>query len=291
MQDALKPPQLPLITDGNLAHWLGRGVARHHHPPFKIASALNLDAPDIVMTAHQAFHSAGAQLLRTNTLGAERVTLARYGLEERTEAINNSGAALVQNVTGPAGFKMGVIGQILSGENGLDMDAAARERAYSEQIVYLSDTDVTFFLLEHFTHLSEAEMVLKIVLNASDAPLLAQLRMDDQGRTLDGEPIQSASRALIAQGAGAIGVTCSPWESTLKALEDLLTLGVPVSIMAGLHDSNTTAPFTNAPAWSPEEYAEHLGTLVGEGVHIVGGCCGVSPEHTRALVGWLHPES
>ena len=229
------------------------------------------------MAAHQEYFRAGAQLLRTNSKGAERVTLERYGMDERTEAINNSASALLQSATTVDILKMGVIGQIRPDPRGTLADGAARERAYSEQLVYLSDTGVTFFLLEHFQSLEEALLVVRTARRCSDAPVLAQLQFSPEGNTSEGTAALEAARMLVDAGAGAVGVGCMEDWALLDVLADqMLTLGVPVSLMPG-------NPGTVRETPPPGEYAARMVHLAGRGVQILGGCCGITPDHIQAL--------
>ena len=179
---------------------------------------------------------------------------------------------------------MGAIGQILPDANGAPAPVVKRERAYAEQIIYLADTGVTFVLLEHFGSLEEALRVLRIVHDASDAPVLAQLRFDSRGRTEEGLTCDEAARRLVDAGADALGIGCGPAPEHLPPLlGDLLQFGLPVSVMPGVSGQSLPSPYPEAPDLSPAAFAEMLAGLAEQGAAIVGGCCGVTPEHIRAL--------
>ena len=270
----------PMIADGSVRSRL----ALLNPAPDAPVEALNLTHAAQVQAVHESFLAAGALLHRTNTRDANGVALQAAGLEERCEAINNSGAALVRAAVGPEGHMMGAIGQILPDANAAPAPVAARERAYAEQIIYLADTGVTFMLLDHFGSLEEALRVLRIARDASDAPVLAQLRFDSRGRTEEGLTCGEAARRLVDAGAEALGIGCGPAPELLPPLlGELLGFGLPVSVMPGVHGQGLPPPYPEAPELSPSAFAEVLAALAEQGAAIVGGCCGVTPDHIRAL--------
>ena len=263
MIDPAQISTLPLIADGAMEDALRRAHPEAAEP----IEALNLNRPEAVQAAHGAYVAAGARLVRTNTAGAAASALARFGLAERAEAANNSGAACARAAVGPEGLLMGTLGMLP-----LHLHPLERERAYGEQAVYLSDTGVTLMLLHHFTRVDEVLRAILAVNRASDAPVLGQLVLDAAGRTADGVALDEAARRLLDAGAGALGIECAPGLASLPPLvETLLRFGVPVSVMPGFH---TLTPVAFAAALAP------LGTL---GAAILGGCCGVTPAHIAAL--------
>ena len=270
----------PLIADGSVRTRLMLTHPGGEEP----VEALNLTGPERVREVHGEFLAAGASLHRTNTHAANRVALGAHQLEERCEAVNNSASALVRDVIGAQGHMMGAIGEIAPQGAGGDASVAERERAYSEQAVYLADTGVTFLLLEHFTRVEEALRVLRIARNTSDAPLLAQLRFDHYGKSGDGLSCAEAAGRLAEAGADALGISCGPAPEALPPLlEALLAPGLPVSVMLGVHFPGLPPPYPDAPALTPAAFAETLHGCARAGATIVGGCCGVGPEHIQAL--------
>ena len=273
-------PRLPLLADGAVGRRLEQLHATDATPP----EALNLTHPDHVRRVHEAYQAAGAQLHRTNTRNANEPGLGHAGLAERCEAVNNSASALLREVVGPDTPVMGVIGQIPLARGGQPVPLAERERAYSEQVVYLSDTGATFLELEHFTHLEEALLLLRIAKSASDAPVLAQLQFDRQGHTAEGLACHEAARRLLDGGAEALGISCGPAPELLPSLvETLLAQGLPVSVMPGVAHGGAVPPYAGAPELTADKFAAELSTLAEMGVAVVGGCCGVTPEHIQAL--------
>ena len=269
------------IADGGLRERLAARIGPGDGPP----EALNLHRPLLVQEAHGAFLRAGAAMHRTNTRAASAAHLAPAGLAERAEAVNNSAVALVRGVIGPHGVVMGALGPPPPGADRGRPPDALLARAYGEQIVYLSDTGVSFLLLEHFERLADAVLVVEAARRASDAPVLAQLRFGRDGRTADGAGADEAARRLLAAGAGALGVGCGPAPGTMAALlAELRGRGVPVSAMPGLATPGGATPYPDAPVLAPTEFADMMAGLLAAGADILGGCCGVTPEHIRALV-------
>lgn len=284
MNEWTDPPRLPLLADGAVGWRLEQLHAGEAVPP----EALNLTHPDHVRRVHQAYQAAGAQLHRTNTRNASEPVLGAHGLPGRCEAANNSASALLREVVGPDTPVMGVIGQIPlvrgGARGGQPVPLAERERAYSEQVVYLSDTGATFLGLEHFTHLEEALLVLRIAKSASDAPVMAQLQFDQRGHTAEGLGCHEAARRLVDGGAEALGISCGPAPKLLPPLvETLLAQGLPVSVMPGVAHGGVAPPYADAPEWPAEKFAAELSALARMGLAVVGGCCGVTPEHIQAL--------
>lgn len=270
----------PLVADGAVGMRLAALHADRSAPP----EALNLSHGDLVRAVHQEYLAAGAELHRTNTRYANAVALAAYGLAERCESVNNSASALVREGVGHDLPVMGAIGQILPGADGTLAPLATRERAYSEQVVYLSDTGATFLGLEHFSSLEEALLVLRIAQSASDAPLLAQLQLDDRGHTAEGLGCEEAAQRLIDGGAEALGLSCGPAPERLPSLvETLLLRGLPVSVMLGMRPPEPSPHNPANARISPEAFAGTLAGLAEMGVAIVGGCCGAAPLHIAAL--------
>ena len=270
----------PIIADGSVHTELRArlGVAGPH------PVVCNERDTELVRRIHNEYAQAGARALRTNTRGANRVVLGALGLVERCEAFNNAASALAFDVSGRDGIRMGTIGAIAQEHAGADAPPDERERAYGEQVVYLSDTGITFFLLEHFNEVEEVLRLLRVVQRNSDAPVLAQLRFDTAGRTSDGLTAALAAERLAGEGADALGVSCGPGFAHLPAIIDaLLGSGLPVSLMPGLAQDLAGAPYPGAPAATPGEFAAQMLPLIRQGVAIAGGCCGVSPAHIAAL--------
>lgn len=273
---------LPLLADGDPAQALACREADWQQP----VEALNQFRPEAVQALHAEFAAAGARLLRTNTAQATAAALAPHGLAERSEAINNSGSALARRALAQAipaggGFVMGTLAAPPG--PGL-LQRPDWQRSTVEQIIYLSDTGVDLFLLQHCTRLADALALTGLATRASDAPVLAALLLDAAGRTADGHDAAAAGAALADAGAAALGLSCGPGPQALPAcLDALLECGLPVAVLAGVHGGTAAPPYPGAPALDPAAFAAWLAPLAQRGVAILGGCCGVRPAHVRAL--------
>lgn len=277
MANASLLDDLPLLADGDVSLSLQGRPANWKAP----VEALNQFHPEIVAELHAAFVGAGARLVRTNTARATAVELEHYGLAERAEALNNGASALARQSVGQDGFVMGTLG---APERAGALNEPAWERAQNEQIIYLSDTGVDFFLLHHVSRLADALTMTRRVKGLSDAPVLAALRLDPAGRTEDGHGAAEAAASLAEAGADALGLSCGPGPDALPAaLEALMGPGLPVAVLAGLHAAGCNPPYPGAPAMEPEAFAAWLAPLARQGVAILGGCCGCGPTHIRAL--------
>jgi len=267
--------QRPLLGDGPLRDWLTtRGLATDQPP-----EALNAARPDAVQAGHRAFAQSGAMLIRTNTRHASRIELAPHGLAERCEAVHNSASALARQ---GAGFDAALAGALtpIQVPGGTAVSVSDLERATSEPLIYLSDTGVDLFLLEHFDSVAALERVLRLAQRVSDAPVLALLRLDEHGRMAMGESARAAGERLLQAGAQALGLSCAPWSAvTLAALAELAALGAPLALML-----RATA---DVPEHAPERFAESLAAAAQMDAAIIGGCCGALPAHIRAAAAKL----
>ncbi len=257
--------KLPLIADGVPGDWL----RAQHRGVGGLAEALNLRRPEWVQAAHTAFFQAGARVLRTNSAQANAVVLAAQGLDERCEAINNSASALLRAAVGQLALAMGTLAEIRGAI------LAERERAYGQQIVYLSDTGVDFLLLDDCTSISEAALVRRLARDAGDVPVLALLPVDAAGRTAEGVPLADAARALADAGVDAMGA-CFPHTAghLQRLVEPALAVGLPLAVLVGCE-----APEQLTPA----AFAAGLAPLAALGVVMLGGGRHIGPPHIAAL--------
>ncbi len=278
MVDPALLTRLPLLVDGAPADALARRQPRWAAAP----AALNQEQPEAVQALHAAYVGAGARVLRTNTAGAIRPLLEPLGLGERTEALNNSGSALARQALEPPGL---VLGTLAPPPAAVSLSDDAWQRAYGEQVIYLADTGVDAFVLEHVAHLADALRLTRIVTRATDAPVLALLRFDAHGGTADGHGPAACARQLADVGAGALGIGCGPAPDAWPlVLDGLATAGLPLAVLAGIATvPDAGLPYPGAPAMTPHAFAAALRPLAERGVMLLGGCCGVSPAHIAAL--------
>ncbi len=247
---------------------------------------LNLTNPDIVREVHRDYVQAGADVIETNTYGANRFKLAPHGLEPKVYEINLQGArlakkvaeakALVAGSVGPLGVQIEPLGKLSFDE--------ARD-VFKEQIKGLLDGGVDLIILETFGQVPELVQAIRAVreLNA-DIPLMAQVTITDEGTLLSGGELDIFVKAVSGLAVDVIGMNCSVGpKSMLEALETLKPLTpLPISVQpnAGLPQN---VGGRNLYMTSPEYMAEYAKRFIQTGAAIVGGCCGTNPDHIRAI--------
>jgi len=247
---------------------------------------LNLTNPDIVMQVHRDYVNAGADVVETNTYGANQFKLAPHGLEGRVYEINKRGAELA--ITAVAGNALvagsvGPLGVQIEPLSALSYDEA--KDAFKEQVRGLLDGGVDLIILETFGLVKELEQALRAVkeLNA-EIPVVAQVTVNDEGVLISNATLESFVQAMGAYQVDAIGLNCSIGpRSMLEALEHLKTLTtMPLSVQpnAGV-PQNVGGRYLYMT--SPEYMAEYAKRFIQTGASIVGGCCGTNPDHIRAI--------
>ncbi len=247
---------------------------------------LNLINPDIVMEVHRDYINAGADVIETNTFGANRFKLAPHGLETKVYEINFKGAQLAKKVAAGAVLVAGSVGPLgvqIEPLGKLSYDEA--KDAFKEQIKGLLDGGVDLIIVETFSLVSELKQALRAVKELNpDFPVIAQVTINDDGNLLSGAPLETFVREISDFHLDAIGMNCSVGpKAMLDALEHLKPLtSLPISVQpnAGLPQN---IGGRNIYMTSPEYIAEYAKRFIQTGAAIVGGCCGTNPEHIKAI--------
>jgi len=246
---------------------------------------LNLTKPEVVREVHAGYVGAGAEILETNTFGANPVHLSAYGLAEQTEAINRRAAELARAAANQRATVVGTIGPL-----GLRVEPfgpTSREEAealFRRQACGLLQGGVDGFVLETFGNLEEIKAALRAVHSLTDLPVIAQMSVGDDGRTVCGTDVETIARALDAEQADVIGLNCSVGPAgMLDAIERMAAVtSRPLSAQP-----NTGLPRVvgNRQMYlsSPDYMATYAERLAAAGVRFVGGCCGTSCDHVRAI--------
>ncbi|MDT8423543.1 MAG: bifunctional homocysteine S-methyltransferase/methylenetetrahydrofolate reductase [Desulfuromonadales bacterium] len=245
---------------------------------------LNLRDPQLVRRAHEDYLAAGAQLIETNTFGANRLRLLASGLAEQTVEINRVGAALARQAAGEHRLVAGSVGPLprLHEDDGETVGDRTQE-VLREQMTALADGGIDLFLLETFANLEDLETALAIA-HELGLPAVAQLAFLEAGRTRDGVTATAAARSLSAAGAAALGANCgSGPQGIIRVVEDLAAAcTLPLSAFP-----NSGFPQyvdgRNIYLATPEYFAARGRDLVANGVALIGGCCGTTPAHIAAL--------
>jgi len=195
-----------LVCDGAMGTMLyARGIFLN-----RCFDELNLAQPDLVAEVHQAYVRAGADLIETNTFGANRVKLAAFGLGERLHAINVQGARIARHAAREEAYVAGAIGPLGIrvepwGKTGLD----EAEAWFREQAQALAEGGVDLFILETFRDLNELGAAIRAVRSVCSLPVVAQMTTEEDGNSLDGTPPETFAPALERLGADVIGINCS----------------------------------------------------------------------------------
>jgi methionine synthase I (cobalamin-dependent)/5,10-methylenetetrahydrofolate reductase len=246
---------------------------------------VNLDQPDLIKRIHAEYVEAGADIIETNTFGANPVKLSSYGLEARTEEINAvaarlakeaaRGRAAVAGAIGPLGVRLDPWGPT-EVEEAVDL--------FRRQVLGLLEGGVEGFIFETFSDLAEIECAYRAVRAESDLPVVAQMTVGEDGKTAYGTDAAQVARALTESGVDVIGLNCSVGPAVmLDALEDMADVtDQPLSAQpnAGLPRTVRDRQIYLA---SPEYMAEYARRMVALGVRFVGGCCGTSPAHISRI--------
>ena len=254
---------------------------------------LNLSDPSLILSIHEDYLQAGAEILETNTFGANRFRLTRHGLAEKVAEINAAGVRLARQAVdhlkdkqaadawvagsvGPIGVRLEPLGK-----TGLDEARAA----FAEQISALAGAGADMLIIETMPALNEAREALFAAREmAPELPVLVMVTVDDESNCLDGSSPEQAAALLTEWGAGAIGVNCSTGPATvLTALEAMRkATNLPLAAMpnAGMPRA---VEGRNIYLCSPEYMASFARKAIAAGAQIVGGCCGTTPNHIRAM--------
>ncbi len=278
--------QGPILCDGAMGTLLyERGISLDH-----CFDELNLSQPDLVVEIHREYIAAGAEIIETNSFGANRFKLDQYGLADKCRQINRRAAknareareisgqpVLIAGSIGPTGRTLAPIGTT---------PAQLVREAYQEQASALLEGGVDLLIIETISSLDEMREAVLAAREVSDLPIIAQMTFAEDGRTIAGNSPSEVVEALSALGVTVIGANCSVGpRRTLDVLRE----------MAG--ESVTGTRFSAQPnaGWpmqvggrviypsSPEYFANFAREALTGGVSIIGGCCGTTPAHVAAM--------
>ena len=246
---------------------------------------LNLSQPELVQEVHQAYVQAGAEILETNTFGANPVKLSSYGLDDDTEAINRAAVEIARRAAQGRALVVGAIGPL-----GIRLEPwgpTAREEAigfFSRQARGLLEGGVDGFILETFSDINELEAALCALKPLTDLPVIAQMTVGQDGNTSYGTTVETIASQLTAWGADVVGLNCSVGPAAmLDAIERLAErTDRPISAQpnAGLPRAVDDRRIYLA---SPEYMASYARRMIQAGARFVGGCCGTTPDHIRQI--------
>jgi homocysteine S-methyltransferase len=265
---------------GTYLHQLG-------HPIGVSYEEFNMTRPETIAAVHRQYYEAGARVIETNTFSANAERLARYGLEDESARINREGVRIAREAVGADAWVVGAVGAIRTGRLRA-VRLADIERAFAEQIDALLEAGVDGILLETFYDLDELLLALRLVRERSDTTVICQLAAVGTELLYTGLSIAEAFRRLEAAGADAVGFNCeSGPNGILHAIEALGgTVNLPISVYPNAGGADYVDGRITYAA-GPEYFGDCARRFAERGARLVGGCCGTTPEHIRAIASAL----
>src|SRR5262245_24532171 len=247
--------------------------------------SLNIMAPDTVMEVHQDYVRAGADVLETNTFGANRVKLRSFGLGDKVKEINSEAARLARKAARDQVYVAGAIGPLgVRIEPWGKMGTDEAEAFFREQAEALAAGGVDLFILETFRDLNEMGAAIAAVRSISTLPIVAQMTIEDDGNSLDGTPPEQFAPEMERRGADVVGVNCSIGPAhMLETIERIAT--VTRARLSAQPNAGRPRDIEGRNIYlsSPEYMASYARRFAQQGVRLVGGCCGTTPEHIRQM--------
>jgi methionine synthase / methylenetetrahydrofolate reductase(NADPH) len=272
-----------LIADGAMGSMLHETLG-----PQRCFDELNATQPEAVLRVHQSYIEAGAQIIETNTFGANRFKLAPLGLADETSRFNSRGVKIAREARESAAREVLIAGSI--GPLGLGVQARPPSPeevrgVFHEQAQALEERGVDLFCLETFSDLDELLLAIDAVRSFSQLPIIAQLTYSEEGTThRDVRPADAAAR-LKMKNVQVVGANCTLGpQSLLPILQELTAVdGLKVSGMPNAGFPRREGDRIVYPKSSPEYFALFAREAAEAGVRILGGCCGTTPDHIRAM--------
>jgi len=252
----------------------------------KCFDELNVSNAALVEGVHRSYVAAGADVIETNTFGANRLKLDRHGLGDQVRAINQAGALLARNAATDL-FVAGAIGPLgvrIEPWGPTSVDDAVE--IFAEQAAALAEGGVDLFSVETFYDLAEIEAAVRGIRQVSDRPIIAHMTLEDDGSSLEGVAPEVFGPRLAALAVQAVGVNCSVGPAAmLEALERMIpVVALPISAQPNAGKPRAVDN-RNLYLCSPEYMAVYAKRFIEAGVRIVGGCCGTTPDHIKAIRG------
>jgi methionine synthase I (cobalamin-dependent)/5,10-methylenetetrahydrofolate reductase len=281
-----------LICDGAMGTMLhAAGAALDRSLP-----ELNLSDPSLVTTIHDSYLIAGADIIQANTFGANRLWLADHGFPDKVGEINRAGVRLARAAADRSGRDVLVAGSVspaVTAQQRRRVGAAERMEVLREQILALvADNAVDLLILETFGYLDELVEAVSVAAAVTSVPLIAQATFADDAHTLGGETPREVAAVLSSLPVAMIGTNCTIGpQRMLVVAEDLVRYSaVPVSAQPNAGQPRRTGPRSFEFAIDGGYFSRYLSRFAEAGVTLVGGCCGTTPTHIRAVAEALRTE-
>src|SRR5437899_6056997 len=272
-----------LIADGAMGSMLHEVVG-----PQRCFDELNTTEPEAVFRVHQAYIEAGAQIIETNTFGANRFKLMPLGLGDEVQRLNSRGVKIAREARESAAREVLIAGSI----GPLGLGVQSRHPAddeildiFHEQALALEEGGVDFYILETFSYIEELLLAIDAIRSFSGLPIVAQLTYSEEGTTHGDVRPSDAAVQLQNKNVQVVGSNCTlgpqallPILQELAAVDDLRVSGMPNAGFPKREGDRIVYPQS-----SPEYFALFAREAAALGVRILGGCCGTTPAHIRAM--------
>jgi homocysteine S-methyltransferase len=270
-----------LVCDGAMGTMLyAKGVFIN-----RCFDSLNVMSADTVAEIHQDYVRAGADVLETNTFGANRIKLRSFGLGDKVREINIEGARIARRAAHDQAYVAGAIGPLgVRIEPWGKMGTDEAEAYFREQAEALAEGGVDLFILETFRDLNEMGAAIAAVRTVSPLPIVAQMTIEDDGNSLDGTPPEQFAPEMERRGADVIGVNCSIGPAHMLETVERIA-GVTHARLSAQPNAGRPRDIEGRNIYlsSPEYLASYARRFALQGVRLVGGCCGTTPEHIRQM--------
>src|SRR5256712_7103467 len=274
-----------LIADGAMGSFLHEAVG-----PQRCFDELNTTEPEAVFRVHQAYIEAGAQIIETNTFGANRFKLAPLGLAEEVQRLNSRGVKIAREARESASREVliaGSIGPLGLGVQSRHPSPEEIQDIFHEQALALEERGVDFYILETFSYIEELLIAIEAIRSFSGLPIVAQLTYAEEGTTYGDVRPANAAAQLKNKNVQVIGANCTlgpqallPILAELAAVDDIRVSAMPNAGFPKREGDRIVYPRS-----SPEYFALFAREAAALGVGILGGCCGTTPAHIRAMAG------
>jgi methionine synthase / methylenetetrahydrofolate reductase(NADPH) len=286
LSDLLDSSPKPILSDGAM----GTVLNQHGFNFDRCFDCINLDSPANVAEIHREYIDAGSRIIQTNTFGANRFKLARHGLDDKVCEINKAGVDLARRVVmasfkdvliagdlGPLGVRLAPFGRVQPEE---------ARMAFAEQIDSLVSAGSDLVIVETMTDLYEIIEAIRAAREVkADLPVIASMTFTRDDRTLLGDDPGKVALKIQEAGADVIGINCSGGPNQILRILKKMRLAVPdgrFSVMPNAGWPEQNGGRIMYPA-GPEYFGEYALAFWQAGASIIGGCCGTTPQHIRAM--------
>jgi methionine synthase / methylenetetrahydrofolate reductase (NADH) len=265
----------PLVGDGGMGTLVSSAVPRLRCP-----EEANIRAPESVLSLHLGFIRAGADIIETNTFGANRRKLSEHYLEDDVAVINETAVKLARDAREVSGSEVFIAGSI----GPLGGPVKDRDAVFAEQAQLLEGRGVDLFMVETFFELDELLGAIAAVRGVSSLPVVALLTFDEDAHTLGGVSAEQAASALAGLEVAAIGANHGAGlQAALRAIERMAHGGKPLAALPNVGLATLAGERVIFPHATPEYFAEFAAHARELGARIIGGCCGTTPVGIAAI--------